>query len=118
MFAPYGRREKAANPIQKQDGFPKGLCPFGRVQRQSLWRVRAAPGGVQRQRLWQDSKGQRPLAGGSPPSARGVLGQQPFKVGFGDGPGVAVALRDVRADLAHQLHIFICLYALADDLRA
>ena len=27
-----------------QDGIPKGLCPFGGVQRQSLWQVRAAPG--------------------------------------------------------------------------
>ena len=29
----------------EQDGFPKGLRPFGGVQRQRLWQVRAAPGG-------------------------------------------------------------------------
>ncbi len=46
-------------PIRDRDGFPKGLCPFG---------------GVQRQSLWQDSKGQRPL---------GRFGRQPNIMGKG-----------------------------------
>ncbi len=33
----------------EQDGFPKGLCPFGGVQRQSLWEAPAPPENFKRE---------------------------------------------------------------------
>ncbi len=112
----------AGESILEQDGFPKGLRPFGGVQRQSLWRVRAAPGEVQRQSLWAGAGGSLRGRGESGLTLVEMLCATALLtlLALILNAGIGLAVRSYRTMVARsetELLLSTAAAALADDLR-